>query len=214
MVRTITFIIDTVVCNTTVARRLSAPTPSGIRAAAGTVTAMSDTRTQPLVSGIDAGPVIGPLTADAGTVVALIETAIRATYPEEIAGRFAEKTVAGGRIERLLDERAWFAATVAGHLVGVAAVHLRDADTAYLSCHFVALRRMGIGAALTAARLEWAAAAGARHVEATTHPWNTASLTNLENNGFVIVDTGPDQWIGDGEIVTLSAPVGPAARHR
>lgn len=151
------------------------------------------------------GPTVAPLAAAPDEVAELIASVIRDTYPAGIVDRVVAKTLGDGRIARLMGERAWFGARIDGTLVGVAAVHLRDEDTAYLSCHFVAARGRGVGTALTAARLDWARAAGASRAVATTHPWNTASQANLARFGFTAGARTPDAWVGEGEILELTA---------
>jgi GNAT superfamily N-acetyltransferase len=148
---------------------------------------------------------IGPLAAPADEVSSLVTSVIEDTYPAVLVDPVAARTVGGGRIERLLSERTWFQATLDGWLVAVAAVHLSESDTAYLSCHFVALRGVGVGSELTRLRLDWARSAGATRAVATTHPWNQPSLANLARFGFTVSDRGPDLWVGHGELLTLTA---------
>ena len=144
-----------------------------------------------------------PLTASLSEVADLIAEVISATAPTDKAATMIANCTNVERLERILAERTWFEARVDGRLVGVACVHLTTPTTAYLSSHYIRLRRRGIGSALTTLRLDWAREQGATTASATTHLWNTASLANLASAGFQVVGESPDLWAPPGVIVEL-----------
>ena len=151
---------------------------------------------------------IRPLVASVDEVSSLMASSIRATYPDDIVDVIVAHSADQERVARNMTTRTWFEARLgAGVLVGVGAVHLTDASTAYLSSHNVVFRRHGIGKRLTAARLDWARAQGATTAVATTHPWNTASLANLASFGFQVVSESDDLWSPPGKLLELHAPL-------
>lgn len=152
---------------------------------------------EPIVQQAPSDP---PPTAE--TAASFIREVIMQTYPQDVAPRLAEKTCDLTRLRKNLDERAWFVHYGDDwELVGLAAVHMQDEDTAALTTHFVSRRGEGIGRELTERRLAWARSMGAKRVVAHTHPWNTVSLGNLQKRGFVITGESVDSWSGNGGII-------------
>lgn len=155
---------------------------------------------------VDLPLVVGPLTASAGEVHALIAEVISSAYPRDVAEGAIANGYSPSRLASMLENRTWFEARVAGRLIGVAAMHL-DGPTAYLGSVMVRIRRSGVAATLGQALLTEALHQGAECVRVHAHPWNAPSLAALERYGFREVRREPDPWTGTGELIVLEKPL-------
>jgi RimJ/RimL family protein N-acetyltransferase len=150
---------------------------------------------------------VQPLTAGLFEVRRLTRRVLLETSPPSVSRILIRQQTALLGLHRSLQSRTWFEARDFNRLTGVASVSLLDPVTAYLSDHMVLTRGQGVGRALTEARLDWAKSQGARVVKATTHPWCEASIHNLTEFGFAVVDIA--RVARSGPIVDLELRIPP-----